>query len=90
MAKAFIHVNQHVIRSNRKHGTSEPVLTIKTYSSNVKANDAIVVCPDCAALAAHIKYRPDAPLDCGAQVWIEVNERDCVKTKRNKKLIKNA
>jgi len=27
--KKYIHVNQHKIRSNKKHGTNEPVITIK-------------------------------------------------------------
>ena len=28
MAKKYIHVNQHKIRANKKHGTNEPVITI--------------------------------------------------------------
>ena len=28
-SKTFIHVNQHVIRSNKKHGKDDPVITIK-------------------------------------------------------------
>ena len=31
--KRVIHVNQHKIRSNRKHGRCEPVLTVKTYNT---------------------------------------------------------
>ena len=43
MAKKFIHVNQHRIRSNLKHGTNEPVITVKegrknTYGHSVKIN----------------------------------------------------
>jgi hypothetical protein len=33
--KTVIHVNQHVIRANAKNGTNDPVLTVKTYKSNV-------------------------------------------------------
>ena len=29
MAKKFIHVNMHKIRANKKHGTNEPVITVK-------------------------------------------------------------
>ena len=29
-----IHVNQHHIRSNKKHGTNKPVITIKTSKDN--------------------------------------------------------
>ena len=43
MVKKFIHVNQHRIRSNLKHGTNEPVITVKegrknTYGHSVKIN----------------------------------------------------
>ena len=43
MPKKFIHVNMHHIRSNRKHGTNVPVLTVKegrknTYGHRVKIN----------------------------------------------------
>ena len=29
MPKTYIHVNQHKIRANKKHGTDEPVITVK-------------------------------------------------------------
>ena len=39
--KKYIHVNQHKIRSNKKHNKNEPVLTVKegkknTYGHEVK------------------------------------------------------
>ena len=39
--KTYIHVNQHVIKANRKNGTNDPVLTVKrgrtnTYGHRVK------------------------------------------------------
>ena len=40
--KTVVHVNQHVIKANRKNGTSEPCLTVKTYKTNQYANDAII------------------------------------------------
>ena len=30
----YIHVNMHKIRANKKHGTNEPVLTVKQGSTN--------------------------------------------------------
>ena len=41
MPKKYIHVNMHKIRANKKHGTNEPVLTVKegrknTYGHSVK------------------------------------------------------
>ena len=63
--KTVIHVNQHVIKSNRKHGSDEPVLTVKTYKANTYAHSVKIDGPSC------VVYRPDKPLGCGAQVWIE-------------------
>ena len=34
MTKKYIHVNQHKIRANKKHGTNEPVITIKEGKNN--------------------------------------------------------
>ena len=39
--KTYIHVNQHVIKANKKNGTNDPVLTVKrgrtnTYGHRVK------------------------------------------------------
>jgi hypothetical protein len=37
--KTIIHVNQHVIKSNRKNEVEDPVLTVKTYKSNTYAKE---------------------------------------------------
>jgi len=63
--KTKIHVNQHIIRSNKKHGKKEPVLTVKTYKSNTYANAVEIKGP------SKVVYSPDKPLSCGARVWIE-------------------
>ena len=63
--KTIIHVNQHVIKKNRKDGTVEPVLTVKTYKSNTYASDVVIHGP------SKVVYSPDKPLSCGAHVWIE-------------------
>ena len=68
--KTIIHVNQHIIKSNRKKGEAEPVLTCKTYKSNTYAHEAIIRDADGNEVAKVI-YRPDKPLSCGAHVWIE-------------------
>ena len=62
-----IHVNQHVIKRNRKHPDEapQPVLTCKTSKSNTYAYELYVDGP------CRIVYRPDKPLSCGAHVWIE-------------------
>ena len=68
--KTIIHVNQHVIKANRKRGAVDPVLTVKTYKSNTYAHEAIILDAD-GCEVARVIYRPDKPLSCGAHVWIE-------------------
>jgi len=36
--KRIIHVNQHIIKSNRKNKEDKPVLTCKTYKQNLYGN----------------------------------------------------
>lgn len=60
-----IHINQHKIRSNSKHGKNEPVITVKTYKDNRYASSVEIKGP------CKIIYSPDKPLSCGAKVWIE-------------------
>ena len=50
-----IHVNQHVIRRNRKTGEREPPLTVKTGRRNVKAEVVVINGP------SRLVYRPDKP-----------------------------
>ena len=68
--KTIVHVNQHVIKSNRKNDASDPVLTVKTYKSNEYADTAEIVDAE-GNVVARIVYRPNDPLSCGAHVWIE-------------------
>jgi len=67
--RTIIHVNQHVIKANRKNGVDDPVLTCKTYKSNNYAHEAVIL--HNGVEVARVVYRPDAPLSCGAHVWIE-------------------
>jgi hypothetical protein len=71
--KTIVHVNQHVIKSNRKNGVTEPVLTVKTYKDNRYAHEAIIRDKD-GEEVARIIYSPDKPLSCGAHVWIETQQ----------------
>ena len=63
--KTIVHVNQHVIKSNRKNGASDPVLTVKTYKDNTYAHEVLIKGD------SKVVYSPDKPLSCGAHVWIE-------------------
>lgn len=63
--KRIVHVNQHNIKHNQKHGTKLPVLTVKCRKSNHKGFTALITG------WALLKYQPDRPLPCGARVWLE-------------------
>lgn len=65
--KKYIHVNQHLIRSNKKSGNKQPVITVKTYESNQYGSEVVINGP------CRVIYRPNNPLSCGAHVWIETD-----------------
>lgn len=60
-----IHVNQHRIRSNKKNGTLDPVVTVKSKFGNHYGSKVLIDGP------SEVKYLPEKPLSCGARVWIE-------------------
>jgi hypothetical protein len=60
-----IHVNQSTIRSNRKHGRNDPVISIKRGKNNTYCHVVEILGP------SKVVYQPDCPLSCGARVWIE-------------------
>ena len=62
-----IHVNMHKVRANKKHGTNEPVLTIKEGKSNTYCHEVYILGK------SKVVYRPEKPLNCGAKVWIETD-----------------
>ena len=66
--RQVIHVNQHIIKANRKTGARPPPLTMKSYNKNVKATEIAI------AGKARVVYSPDKPLPCGAVVWIETDD----------------
>jgi hypothetical protein len=65
--KTIIHVNQHVIKANAKNGTNDPVLTVKSWNSNIYAHAVDIAGP------SKVVYSPEKPLRCGAKVWIETH-----------------
>lgn len=67
MAKKYIHVNQHKIRANKKHGTNEPVITIKEGKNNTYCHAVDIKGPSVVRYGGN-----DKPLlSCGARVVIE-------------------
>ena len=65
--KKYIHVNQHKIRSNKKHGTNEPVITIKHGSTNTYCHAVDILGPSRVIYGGNEK----PILNCGARVGIE-------------------
>lgn len=60
-----IHVNQHVIRANKKSGAKEPPVTIQNRGSSIRC------CRVCIYGYSEVKYDPVKPLSCGAHIWVE-------------------
>ena len=65
--KTYIHVNQHKIRANKKHGTNEPVITVKQGRKNTYCHSVKVMGPSVVRYGGNEK--PILP--CGARVVIE-------------------
>jgi hypothetical protein len=70
--KTFVHVNQHIIRRNKKTGSRDPVITVKTSDSNSYTHE-VIIRDNSGQEVARVVYRPDKPLSCGATVWVEVS-----------------
>ena len=65
--KTFIHVNQHVIRANKKHDKNDPVITVKSGKSNTYCHEVEIL-----GNSKVIYGGNDKPLlNCGAGVVIE-------------------
>ena len=70
--RQVIHVNQHIIKANRKSGERTPPLTMKSYNKNIKATEIAI------DGKARVIYSPDKPLPCGAVVLIETDDNAIV------------
>ena len=62
-------MNQHKIKSNKKYGLNEPVITVKTSKDNFYGSTVAI------EGASTVVYSPDKPLSCGAKVWIETDSK---------------
>lgn len=69
MVKTVIHVNQAVIRKNRKTGSRDAPLTVKTYKTNQYASEGEIL-DQSGNVVARVCYTTDAPLSCGATAYI--------------------
>ncbi|MEL6462291.1 MAG: DNA-binding protein [Cyanobacteria bacterium J06621_15] len=59
-------VNSHKIKSNKKNDKNEPVLRVQQ-GSKIDYCHEFEIFGRCRVI-----YRPNNPLGCGAQVWVEV------------------
>ena len=67
MSKKHIHVNQHKIKANLKHGTNEPVITVKEGRKNTYGHSVQIHGPSTVIYGGN-----DKPvLSCGARVVIK-------------------
>ena len=67
MGKTYIHVNQNKIRSNLKHGTTDPVITVKEGRKNTYCHEVEILGPSKVVYGENGKKI----LNCGARVVIE-------------------
>jgi len=65
--KTIVHVNQHMIKYNKKWGTEYPVLTVK-HGGKTYYGHQVTYHDGCETI-----YRPHQPLSCGAVCWIETD-----------------
>jgi hypothetical protein len=65
--KKYIHVNQHKIRSNKKNGTDDPVITIKAGKTNTYCHEVEILGNSVLRYSGNGKPL----LSCGARVVIE-------------------
>jgi hypothetical protein len=65
----LIHVNSHTIRSNQKHGRSEPAIAVRrTRSASPEYYHEVEILGP-----SKLVYRPERPLSCGARLWVETD-----------------
>ena len=60
-------VNSHKIKSNKKNKENKPVLRVQQ-GSQIDYCHEFEIIGKCRVI-----YRPNNPLDCGAQVWVEAD-----------------
>tara|TARA_R100000005_G_C4980945_1_gene190738 strand:- start:1352 stop:1579 length:228 start_codon:yes stop_codon:yes gene_type:complete len=69
--KTYIHVNQHIIRANKKNNENNPVLTVKQGKKNTYCHEVSIKGPSTVVYSGNEKTL----LPCGARVAV-VTESD--------------
>jgi len=60
--KKKIHINMHKIRANKKYGTNEPVITIKTYKDNTYCRGVEILGPSAVVEAKKINLSKEGSI----------------------------
>ena len=71
----YIHVNQHIIRSNKKNNADEPVLTVKEGKTNTYGHSVEIHGPSTVMYSGNKK----PILSCGARVVIKTEAEITIK-----------
>jgi hypothetical protein len=74
----YVHVNKHIIGSNKKRKEDKPPLTAKNYKSNKYGRQIDILDKD-GNIAASLIYTPNKPLSCGAVAYIVTDNEVVVK-----------
>lgn len=73
-AKTYVHVNQHVIKKNKKDGETNPPLTAKRGKSGRSKKAKVIIGFINNEEVFRVVYQPDKPLPCGATCWVEFDD----------------
>ncbi len=63
-----IHVNQLIIRQNKRTGQVAPPLSVRYGNGFVERGNSVKINGP-----SELVYRPNTPLSCGARVWLETH-----------------
>ena len=70
--KSVIYVNERRQRSNRKNGTKDPCLAVKTYKGVAYGHEVVIVDDD-GVEVARIVLRKSSGNDVVEKLWVETN-----------------
>lgn len=66
-----VHVNQHVIRHNKKYNNALPACRTQQETGASHYSMEVSIVDKRGDEVARLIYRPNDPLKCGAKLWIE-------------------
>lgn len=76
--KQILHVAQVAIAKNRKQGTNDPAIIVRTAREAKRAHEVELVNPKTGEVLGKFVYRPHDPLPCGARLWLEADTKDLI------------